>query len=419
MRGHPFQSPDARRLALLFAIVYFAQGMIYLPEQVVAIVFKERGLTAGQLAAFTWITTIPWFIKPVYGLLSDFVPLFGSRRRSYFLIMSGGAALAAVSVSLMPGVSYALLATMITLLWLGVGFTDVITDALMVENGKRVGLTGAFQSVQWGALGAASILVGVGGGYLAERRAFAAAFALVACFPVVSFLMAVFVVREPPARPNLEGFGETWSAVRQALGRRDLWAVAGFTFFWAFSPSFGPAFFYYQTDVLGFSQTFIGVLSSLGAAASIAGAWAYARLSRTISLKRLIVWAIGGGALGMVAYLVYRGPASAVGITVVFGAIGMTTQLAFMDLAAKACPRRAEATFFALLMSVHNLGMRSGEWTGANLYDWLGYAPLVLISTAFTAAAWFLVPLVPIDAIQAAAQESSRSSRSTACLEDS
>ena len=43
--------------------------------------FKERGLTAGQLAAFTWITTIPWFIKPVYGLLSDFVPLFGTRRR--------------------------------------------------------------------------------------------------------------------------------------------------------------------------------------------------------------------------------------------------------------------------------------------------------------------------------------------------
>jgi predicted MFS family arabinose efflux permease len=419
MREHPFQSPEARRLALLFAIVYFAQGMIYLPDQVVAIVFKERGLTAGQLATFTWIITIPWFIKPVYGLLSDFVPIFGTRRRSYFLIMSGVAALAAVAVSLMPGASYAQLATLITLLWLGVGFTDVLTDALMVENGQRVGLTGAFQSVQWGALGAASILVGVGGGYLAERRAFAAAFALVACFPVVSFLMALFVVREPPARPNLEGFGETWSAVRQALGRRDLWAVAGFTFFWAFSPSFGPAFFYYETDVLGFSQTFIGVLSSLGAAASIAGAWAYARLSRTFSLKRLIVWSIGGGALGMLAYLVYRGPASAVIITVLFGAIGMTTQLAFMDLAAKACPSHAEATFFALLMSVYNLGMRSGEWTGANLYDWLGYAPLVLISTAFTAAAWLLVPLVPIDAIQAAAQAPSRSSRSTACLEDS
>ena len=405
MRGHPFQSPEARRLAMLFAIVYFAQGMIYLPDQVVAIVFKERGLSAGQLAAFTWITTIPWFIKPLYGLLSDFVPLFGTRRRGYFLIMSGGAALAAGGVSLVPQAPYAALAALITLLWLGVGFTDVLTDALMVENGKRVGLTGAFQSVQWGALSAATILVGVGGGYLAERRAFAAAFALVACFPVVSFLMALFVVREPPARPNLEGFGETWSAVRGALGRRHLWAVAGFTFFWTFSPSFGPAFFYYETDVLGFSQTFIGALSSLGAAASIGGAWAYARLSRRFSLKRLIVWSIGAGVLGTLAYLVYRGPASAIAITVVFGAIGMTTQLAVMDLAAKACPRHAEATFFALLMSIYNLGMRSSEWTGANLYDWLGYAPLVLISTAFTAAAWLLVPLVPIDAIQAAARE--------------
>jgi predicted MFS family arabinose efflux permease len=419
MREHPFQSPEARRLALLFGIVYFAQGMIYLPDQVVSIVFKERGLTAGQLAAFTWITTIPWFIKPVYGLLSDFVPLFGTRRRSYFLLMSGLAAASALALSLMPGASYAWLATMITLLWLGVGFTDVLTDALMVENGKRVGLTGAFQSVQWGALSAASILVGVGGGYLAERRAFAAAFAVVACFPIVSFLMALLVVREAPARPSLEGFGETWAAVRGALARRELWAVAGFTFFWAFSPSFGPAFFYYETDVLGFSQTFIGVLSSLGAAASIVGAWAYARLSRRYSLKRLIVWSIGAGVLGTLAYLVYRGPVSGIAITVVFGAIGMTAQLAFLDLAAKACPRHAEATFFALLMSVYNLGMRSGEWTGANLYDWLGYAPLVLISTAFTAAAWLLVPLVPIDAIQAAAQASERSSRSTASLADS
>ncbi len=419
MREHPFQSPEARRLALLFAIVYFAQGMIYLPDQVVSIVFKERGLTAGQLAAFAWITTIPWFIKPVYGLLSDFVPLFGTRRRSYFLLTSAMAALAAVVVSVMPGASYPMLATMITLLWLGVGFTDVLTDALMVENGKRVGLTGAFQSVQWGALSAASILVGVGGGYLAERRAFSAAFLLVACFPVVSFLMALLVVREAPARPSLEGFGETWSAVREAAGRRDLWAVAGFTFFWAFSPSFGPAFFYYETDVLGFSQTFIGVLSSLGAAASIAGAWAYAGLSRRHSLRRLIVWSIGAGVVGTLAYLVYRGPVSGIIITVVFGAIGMTTQLAFLDLAAKACPPRAEATFFALMMSVYNLGMRSAEWTGATLYDWVGYAPLVLISAAFTAAAWLLVPLVPIDAIQAAAQESARSSRSTASRADS
>jgi MFS family permease len=394
-----------RRLTLLFAIVYFSQGMVYLPDQVVAIVFKERGLSAGQLATFTWIITVPWFIKPLYGLLSDFVPLFGTRRRSYFMINASLAAVAALAVGFMPGAPYWALTALITLLWLGVGFTDVLTDALMVETGKPLGLTGVFQSVQWGALSAASILVGVLGGYLAERRAFAGAFALVACFPIISLLMAVLVVREPPARPNLEGFGETWSAIRHALARRDLWLVAGFIFFFAFSPSFGPAFFYYETDTLGFSQQFIGVLTSLGAAAGILGAFVYAPLSRFFSLKRIIIGSIGASVVGTLAYLAYRGKPSAAVITLVFGAVGMTTQLAFMDLAAKACPRRAEASFFALLMSVYNVAMRSSEWTGAHLYDLVGYTRLVLISTVFTAAAWLLVPLVPIDAIQTAARE--------------
>jgi hypothetical protein len=39
------------------------------------------------------------------------------------------------------------------------------------------------------------------------------------------------------------------------------------------------------------------------------------------------------------------------------------------------------------------------------LYDWLGYLLLVLISTAFTALAWFLVPLVKIDRIEARARQ--------------
>jgi hypothetical protein len=29
------------------------------------------------------LLAVPWTIKPAFGLLSDFVPLFGSRRRNY------------------------------------------------------------------------------------------------------------------------------------------------------------------------------------------------------------------------------------------------------------------------------------------------------------------------------------------------
>src|SRR5438067_13466752 len=98
-RLHPFTTPESQRLALLFGVVYFAQGMWYLPNQTITIVLKERGLSAGQVADFFLISTVPWLIKPLYGLISDFVPLFGRRRKSYFLVTSG---LAALSALLLP-----------------------------------------------------------------------------------------------------------------------------------------------------------------------------------------------------------------------------------------------------------------------------------------------------------------------------
>src|SRR5262249_61416199 len=63
-------------------------------------------------------------------------------------------------------------------------------------------------------------------------------------------------------------------------------------------------------------------------------------------------------------------------------------------------PRHAEGTFFAVLMSVCNLGTQGSQVTGGYLYDWIGYTPLVLISAVMTGAAYFLLPLVNIPEIE-------------------
>jgi len=40
VRLNPFKTPDTQRLAVLFGVVYFAQGMWYLPNQTITIVLK-------------------------------------------------------------------------------------------------------------------------------------------------------------------------------------------------------------------------------------------------------------------------------------------------------------------------------------------------------------------------------------------
>jgi MFS family permease len=410
-RLHPFQSADARRLAFLFAVVYFSQGMWYLPNQVITIVLKERGLSAGDVASFFAISTIPWLIKPAYGLVSDFVPLFGRRRKSYFLLTSLLAAISGLALGSMTEHSYWWLAALFTLMGFGLAFTDVLTDALMVESGKPLGLTGAFQAVQWAAIYGASMLVGVLGGFFAERRDLKTAFLVAGCFPVVSFVMALLFVHEAPSRPDRAAFLETWAAIRSALRDRTVWVVAGFILFFTFSPSFGPALLYFQTDRLKFSQQFIGHLTALASAGAVAGALLYAPLSRRVPLRRIVNVCIGLTVAGTLAYVLYRDPLSAVLIDTVYGFVYMLTQLCFLDLAAKACPRHVEATFFALLMSVYNGGTQGSQVVGGYLYDWMSWSSLVCISAAFTAVTWILVPLIKIDEIEARARAGQVSER--------
>jgi MFS family permease len=400
----PFQSAEARRLSVIFAVVYFAQGMWSLPVQAITFTLKERfGYTARDVATLFTITDAPWLIKPVYGLLSDGVPLFGRRRQSYFMLASGLAAAAGYALGGLGGHTPTLIGSLFTAMGLGLAFTDVLTDALMVENGKRLGLTGGFQAVQWASIYTASVAVGVGGGMLTERHALGLAFLCSAVFPTLSFVMAIFFIREPRVRRQAGQFRRTWAAIRGSMRSRDLWAVAGFILFWTFSPSLGTPLFYYQTDTLKFSQQFIGTLLSLSAAGAIIGALAYGGLSRVLPLTWLLNGAIGSGVASTLAYLFYAGPTAAVVIDTAAGCVGMLATLAFLDLAAKASPRQAEGTFFALLMSIYNAGTQGSQIVGGWLYDSVGYANLVLISAAVTALCWLIVPLVRVDRIEARA----------------
>ncbi len=75
----------------------------------------------------------------------------------------------------------------------------------------------------------------------------------------------------------------------------------------------------------------------------------------------------------------------------------MLATVATLTLAADYCPPRAEGFSFAVLMSIINFANTLADNSGSFLYSHVFHstlAPLVVISTAFTAFAFVLVPLL-------------------------
>jgi hypothetical protein len=78
-----------RRLMIFFALVYVVEGtgqIVGLLAQPLSYFLKEvHGWSALQVTAYITIFNFPWIIKPLYGAFSDFVPIFGYRRKSYLI----------------------------------------------------------------------------------------------------------------------------------------------------------------------------------------------------------------------------------------------------------------------------------------------------------------------------------------------
>lgn len=392
------QQPDLHRYYLFFALTYFIQGVTDLTsglanQPVQYLLKEEMGLNAGQSGRFFAIISLGWMIKPLYGLLSDFVPFARYQRKSYLLLMSAVGVASWLALSLLPP-QYESVLTLLTLCAATLAFCDVMIDALMVEVGRPLGLTGSIQAIQWASISVAFALAQFAGGYLAAHTTPHMVFLLSAAFPLLTFLGTFKFVQEPERILSRQTLSDTRSSLQEAVQSRALWMVAGFLFFWNFSPSLGTPLLYYQTDVLGFSKIFIGVLGAISNASGIIGALLFFVYGYRFRLQTGLHIAVGLGVISTLSFLGMTGSISAVIIFFLFGLLSQITHLAVLDLAARACPARAEGTVFALLMSCLNIGRSGANMLGGWLYDQVGLTTLIIISAGFTAVCWLIVPFL-------------------------
>ena len=401
---------ETARLGFLFGAIYFLQGIGEPTEGLIAqpvrSLLKTWGHSASEIAAFSALLAVPWSLKPLYGLCSDFVPILGSRRRSYLVLCGGLTALGLLGLFAWPVPAGARLALLAWLLGptLAVAFADVVADALMVERGQPLGLTGRLQAIQWASLFAASILTGVVGGLLAEHHLETFAFLICGLCGIATMALAWIAVREPKpaASPASSSGREAVRALGRAARSPGVLGIGAFLFLGNFNPFSHDVLNLHLTRQLHFSEAFYGQTVAWTAVGSIAACLTYGVYCRRVSRRALARGSIALGALGTLAYLAISDRPSAVAVTLGAGFATMTAVLIQLDLAARVCPPEAAGTTFALLMALANLGTSLSTWLGGSWYEsWSArwgapgsFRALVVVGALFTAGCWLLLPFL-------------------------
>ncbi len=469
LHKHPAATREMRPWNFLFFLIYVVQktinhfeGLSKLPVRKVLKAPEEEGgfgLTPDRAGSFLTDSALGWYIKALFGLITDNLPLFGYRRKSW-LIISSILAAAAWFVVAVNGTTLELLLVGLMIVNIFVAFSDVVCDGLMVETAQRferrfelpVGTANRpFQAAQWTGAMTAIFLSTITGGIIAQFFGLKTAAVISGFIPLGLAVAVAFIVKEEkvawdramarkglisiamivavafvilqlkglspdnpvrPFEPAISALIIIGCLLLMVRIPRDLIAPTVLVFCWQAAPFNTDAQYAYQyftqyntafvqalaaddlvipplkrlalalgmadpanIDNQGFQELFWGsILGAIGALFAILGAFAYRRFWQTIPFLHLFRWTIVGQGVVMLCFLPYplwgiTSPLWLMSIMALQGLVFMTATLAMLGYAAKRTPAYNQASIFALLMGMYNLGQMLGvEQAGGRLY---------------------------------------------------
>ncbi len=390
---------EIRYLIWLMAAYYFFQIMGGNPglhsQALNKYLVVNLGLSGTSKGTFDFIIALPFMIKPLWGMLTDFFPIFGYRRKSYLILSGVLATSICCCVAALPNrPSFETLALLFALFTVSIAMADVVCDGTMVEKGNPLNASDRLQSAQWIAAGVAGIIVSFSKGYIAQYIPLQHAILFSIAFPILTVLVTLFFLKEKRVTSVKAAQNEAFLGLNHAFRSKTLWCCTIFIFLWNFSPNLGSVLYIYEKKVLHFSDILIGYIDTANEVGILTGLTSFIffwnKMSRIVLIKILIVM----GVISTLLFLFLHSSTSAFIIVGLSGVVSGIAQIAILSLAAKACPKNAEALVFASLMGILNFGSHGGGVVGGMVYDSVGYNMLICIGAMTTFAMWFFLPLI-------------------------
>ncbi|XP_056682862.1 probable folate-biopterin transporter 4 isoform X2 [Spinacia oleracea] len=182
----------------------------------------ELKLSPSASQFVSTVAFFPWSIKPLYGIISDCIPIRGRRRIPYLIISTVFSLVPWIILGLNASLRSSKLPLMIflTVQNIGSAMADVVADAMIAEavRSERASFAGDLQSICMMSSAMGGIFGSLLGGYALSYLHINAIFLLFAILPALQ-LVSCGLVKESPM--NTKDFSEDLSLTSSHMSNED------------------------------------------------------------------------------------------------------------------------------------------------------------------------------------------------------
>ncbi|KAK9698158.1 hypothetical protein RND81_08G085900 [Saponaria officinalis] len=344
-------------------------------------------LTPSHAQFYVGMYYIPWIMRPVWGLLTDVFPVAGYHRRPYF-ILSGIVGVGSTMV-LMSDLTASSVLALVCMVGVSTGMAIgvVCIDACIAKNSSLVVEFAADLQSLGGFFASLGALVGfASSGFFVHHLGAQGALGLLV-IPPASILVLGFLIHDVRITKTTQNIDSEKVVEKVRMAIRNMYTTMKFPQVWkpslfmflsyALSYSTHEGHFYWYTDSNtgpGFSKEFVGMIYAIGAVGSMIGVMIYHKYLKEIPFRKLLfsiqLLYATSGVLDLMFILRWNlklGIPDAFFIIMEETVLHIISRIRWMPmlvLCARLCPLGIEGTFFALLMSIDNLGSLSSKMIG-------------------------------------------------------
>lgn len=373
------------------SFLYFIQSFFSISKLAISFYYKDiLNLNSFDFTIVISIISIPWIIKPLYGFISDTFPFFGYKRNSYLILSSIIGSLSWIIMaitfnSFTNNIPFSIL--LIILSYLGLTFSDVLLDAIVVSKSRELNIKNSLQLICLISLSLGSITSSYLSGYLLQKYGINFIFYLTSIIPLITIVISNFIKEKKIKSFN---YNSRYSIIYtiillkiqikkifNTLSQKELLYPLIFLIIYNIIPKIGITLFYFEVNKLGFKPEYFGNISLAISISSLLGILIYNQILKLKNYLNILKWlCIINIFLGLSPLILVTQINKLIGIPDIWIAviddIAITifyqiTIIPILMLALQICPPGIEAMLFAIIMSINNLSNSIGKINGAVL----------------------------------------------------